>query len=356
MNSGSPAPLWAEAAGTRTDSSAAITTVMATQRIVCIIKYNRNDFVTCRGFFFRRQGSADYTTWAFRQPPRPGATEKDLTRHNAPLLFKAGPDAFADIRKRGFSPERVGTIAGASGGPKWLVLSQLDRVIIDRILPKVAGPVHLAGSSIGAWRFACYGQAAPLDALNRFEEAYIEQDYSARPTTAEITAKSREILATLLRDGGAAEIVSHPYVRLHILAARCGRLTSSESRPLLASGMLAAAFANAVSRRTLGLFFKRVLFYDARDLPPFYNASGFPLERIHLTQKNIANAIVASGSIPMVLSGVRDIDGAPPGIYRDGGVIDYHLDLPLAEPDRLTLYPHFFEQLIPGWFDKKLRW
>jgi len=279
-----------------------------------------------------------------------------LTRHNAPLLFKAGPDAFADIRKRGFSPERVGTIAGASGGPKWLVLSQLDRVIIDRILPKVAGPVHLAGSSIGAWRFACYGQAAPLDALNRFEEAYIEQDYSARPTTAEITAKSREILATLLRDGGAAEIVSHPYVRLHILAVRCGRLTSSESRPLLASGMLAAAFANAVSRRTLGLFFKRVLFYDARDLPPFYNASGFPLERIHLTQKNIADAIVASGSIPMVLSGVRDIDGAPPGIYRDGGVIDYHLDLPLAEPDRLTLYPHFFEQLIPGWFDKKLRW
>lgn len=279
-----------------------------------------------------------------------------MTRHSAPLLFKAGPDAFNDIRKRGFAPERVGTIAGASGGPKWLVLSQLDRVIIERILPKVAGPVHLAGSSIGAWRFTCYGQSSPLEALNRFEEAYIEQDYSAKPTAAEITAKSREILSTMLGDGGAAEIVSHPYIRLHILAVRCGRLTSSEFRPLLASGLLAAAFANAVSRRTLGLFFKRVLFYDPRDLPPFYNATGFPLERIILTQNNLADAIVASGSIPMVLSGVRNIDGAPPGIYRDGGVIDYHLDLPLAEPDRLTLYPHFFEQLIPGWFDKRLRW
>jgi hypothetical protein len=279
-----------------------------------------------------------------------------LYRHNAPLLFKAGPGALRDVRKRGFAAERIGTIAGASGGPKWLVLSQLDRVIIERVLPKLAGPVHLAGSSIGAWRFACYAQAAPLDALNRFEEAYIAQTYSAKPGAAEITAKSREILATILGDCGASDIVRHPHVRLHVLAVRCGRLTSSDFRPLLASGMLAAACANMISRRTLGLFFKRSLFYDPRDLPPFYNATGFPLERIPLTQQNVADVIVASGSIPMVLSGVPNIHGAPPGIYRDGGVIDYHLDLPLADPDRLTLYPHFFEQLVPGWFDKKLRW
>ncbi|MEX2123175.1 MAG: hypothetical protein WD795_04740 [Woeseia sp.] len=279
-----------------------------------------------------------------------------MLKHNAPLLFKAGPGAFQDIRKRGFATERIGTIAGASGGAKWLVLSQLDRVIIERILPKLAGPVHLAGSSIGAWRFACYGQSSPLDALNRFEEAYLAQSYSPKPTAAEITKKSREILSYVLGDRGASEIVAHPQVRLHVLAVRSRLLTSSEYRPLLASGLIAAAVANAVSRRTLGVFFKRGLFYDPRDLPPFYNATGFPLERIVLTKENLADAIVASGSIPMVLSGVRDIHGAPPGIYRDGGVIDYHLDLPLAEPDRLTLYPHFFGQLIPGWFDKRLRW
>ncbi|HUF21743.1 MAG TPA: hypothetical protein VMP00_13445 [Burkholderiales bacterium] len=272
------------------------------------------------------------------------------------MLFKAGPGAFQDIRKRGFAAERIGTIAGASGGPKWLVLSQLDRVIVERLLPKLAGPVHLAGSSIGAWRFACYAQAAPLDALIRFEEAYLEQSYSAKPTAAEITQKSRAILGAVLDQGGAQEILSHPHLRLHVLAVRCGRLTSSESRPVLAAGMFAAACANLASRRALGVFFKRGLFYDPRDLPPFYNATGFPLERVRLTVNNLPDAIVASGSIPMVLTGVRDIHGAPPGIYRDGGVIDYHLDLPLSDPDRLTLYPHFFEQLVPGWFDKRLRW
>lgn len=45
-----------------------------------------------------------------------------------------------------------------------------------------------------------------------------------------------------------------------------------------------------------------------------------------------------------------------PGVYRDGGVIDYHLDIPHSDPDRLTLYPHFIDRIVPGWFDKKLTW
>lgn len=282
--------------------------------------------------------------------------EKILPSGKGLLRFKAGPGAFEDLRKRGFSAERIGTIAGASGGAKWLVLSQLDRVVATRVLPALTGPVHLLGSSIGAWRFACYAQSDPLAALERFEAAYLDQSYSERPSAAEITRKSREVLEQLLGDNGPAEIVSHPSLRTHILTVRSRYLTSSERRPLLASGLLLAAVANAMSRRTLGAFFARGLFYDPRDLPPFYNVTGFPLERIILTEHNLADAIIASGAIPMVLQGVRDIRGAPPGIYRDGGVIDYHLDLPLGEPDRLTLYLHFFEQLIPGWFDKRLSW
>jgi hypothetical protein len=80
------------------------------------------------------------------------------------------------------------------------------------------------------------------------------------------------------------------------------------------------------------------------------------MSRVALTEANVADAIVATGSIPMVLSGVRDIAGAPRGIYRDGGVIDYHLDLPLSAPGRLTLYLHFIDRIVPGWFDKKLSW
>lgn len=272
------------------------------------------------------------------------------------LKFKAGPGAYEDIRKRGFSEERIGTIAGASGGAKWLVLSQLDRVITERILPRLSGPVHLLGSSIGAWRFCCYAQPSPKNAIERFESAYLDQTYSEKPDAAEISSKSREILQELLGESGPQNIVNHPVFRTHVMTVRSRFLTASDRRPLLASGLLVAAALNIASRKSLGTFFRRSLFYDPRDLPPFYNAGGFPLDRVTLTERNLIDAVLASGAIPLVLQGVKDIDGAPDGVYRDGGIIDYHLDLPLSDPDRLTLFPHFFETLIPGWFDKKLTW
>lgn len=272
------------------------------------------------------------------------------------LVFRAGPGAIDIVRKNGFSPELIGTIAGASGGAKWLVLSQIDRVILQSILPRLAGPVHLIGTSIGAWRFACYAQADPLAAIERFEEAYIEQVYSEAPDIHEITAKSREILDVVLGDSGAEEILRHRVLRNHVMAVRARHITASEQEHMLAAGLLIAAGLNAISRRSLGWFFERALFFDARDLPPFFDAKGFPMQRVMLRRENLADAIVATGAIPLVLSGVRDIHGAMPGVYRDGGVIDYHLDFPQSEPGRLALYPHFIGRIIPGWFDKKLGW
>jgi pimeloyl-ACP methyl ester carboxylesterase len=250
----------------------------------------------------------------------------------------------------------VGTMAGASGGAKWLVLSKLDRVVADTIIPRLREPVYLIGSSIGAWRFACYAQDRPLEAIARFEEAYLGQTYSDDPDRDEITAKSREILRYVLGETGVAEILSHPKFRTNVMTVRSRHVTASEQPALLVPGLLAAAALNAVTRRSLGVFFDRVLFYDSRDLPPFFDARGFPLSRVELTEANLEDAIVATGSIPMVLSGVRDIPGAPRGIYRDGGVIDYHLDLPQSAPDRLTLFLHFIDRIVPGWFDKKLSW
>jgi hypothetical protein len=274
----------------------------------------------------------------------------------AALSFRAGPGALQAIQKHGFSAKLVGTMAGASGGAKWLVLSKLDRVVADTLIPDLRGPVHLIGSSIGAWRFACYAQDRPVEAIARFEEAYLGQSYSEDPDRDEITAKSREILDYVLGETGTAEILSHPVLRTNVMTVRSRHLTASEQPAVLVPGLLAAAALNAVSRRSLGAFFERVLFYDARDLPPFYDARGFPLTQVELSERNLKDAIVATGSIPMVLSGVRDIAGAPRGIYRDGGVIDYHLDLPHSAPDRLTLYLHFIDRIVPGWFDKKLTW
>ena len=272
------------------------------------------------------------------------------------LVFKAGPGAFDSIRRHGFSAERIGTLAGASGGAKWLVLSHLDRVLIGNVLPNFEAPLHLVATSIGAWRFACYAQPDPLAAIQRFEDAYIDQSYSDKPDIHEITAKSREILNVAIGESGVTNILQHPVLRTHIMTVRARNIAASENRLLLAASLFVAASMNAISRSTLGLFYERALFFDARDLPPFFDVTGFPLQRIRIGPDNLEDVIVATGSIPLVLSGVRDIARATPGVYRDGGVIDYHLDIPHSDSDKLALFPHFFDHIVPGWFDKKLTW
>jgi hypothetical protein len=272
------------------------------------------------------------------------------------LTFKAGAGALEAVRRHGFDASSIGTLAGASGGPKWLVLSQLDRAIMQSVVPAFSGPVHLIGSSIGSWRFACYAQSDPLAAIDRFEQAYLAQSYSDKPDVYEISAVSRGILDRLLGATGVAEILDNPVFRTHIMAVRSRHALASENRAVLASGLLATALCNTFSRSTLGWFFERALFYDRRDTPPFFDVREFPIQRVALTPENLGDAIIATGSIPLVLAGVRDIEGAQPGVYRDGGVIDYHLDLPHSAHERLTLFPHFYDRIVPGWFDKKLPW
>jgi hypothetical protein len=272
------------------------------------------------------------------------------------LSFRAGPGALASVKRHGFCPSQIGTMAGASGGAKWLVLSKLDRVVARDVIPKLQAPVFLIGSSIGAWRFACYAQADPHAAIERFESAYFGQTYSENPDREEISAKSREILEQVFGAEGVRQVLSHPVLRTNVMTVRSRHIMANEHPALLVPTLFVAAAANLVHRRSLGAFFERVLFHDERDRAPFFDAGGFPMRRVPLQEDNLADAVRATGAIPLVLSGVRDIAGAPKGLYRDGGVIDYHLDLPHSADEKLTLYLHFIDRIVPGWFDKKLDW
>ena len=66
--------------------------------------------------------------------------------------------------------------------------------------------------------------------------------------------------------------------------------------------------------------------------------------------------LMTSAAVSLVMEGVRDPVAAPKGVYRDGGMSDYHFGAEIDPDDGLALYPHFFPELAPGWFDKKLRW
>ncbi|MFL5357444.1 patatin-like phospholipase family protein [Archangium sp.] len=271
------------------------------------------------------------------------------------LTLLAGPDALRLIRERGLRADDIDVLPGASGGPKWLVLAGLDRVLFGEVLRERTRPLHLIGSSIGSWRLACLAQKDPVAALARFAEAYVEQRYPPNPPPSLVSTTSQAILDTLLGPEGEAQILGHPWARLHVITTRCRGLTASEQRHAQMAGLALGALCNLVSRRSLGLQMERVIFHSAGDTSPFTGLADLPSVHLPLTRENLRPALLASGSIPLVLSGVR-IPGAGEGIYRDGGVLDYHPDLEFGPGEGLVLYPHFYPYVVPGWFDKSLRW
>ena len=269
----------------------------------------------------------------------------------------AGKNAYAKIKDSGLTPDDVKVVAGAAGGPKWLILANLDRALFGQWFKGRKNPLFLIGASIGSWRFAAASQKDPIAAVNRLQDAYINQTYESKPTPADISWEAEKILDHMLNTDGQAEILSHPCFRLNILSVRSKGLTEQDKKSRLIPGLILAAMGNTVSRRLLKLFFERALFYDTRNLPPFYDMNQFPIHRVGLTEKNLKPALMASGAIPLIMSGITDIDGAPHGVYRDGGVIDYHLDIPfLNDNSGIVLYPHFTDRIIPGWLDKQLPW
>ena len=270
---------------------------------------------------------------------------------NSEIVIKAGPKALQLIRDEGLRPERVCVMAGAAGGPKWLVLYHLDRLLFSSFFNERTKPLHLIGSSIGAWRFAALSQPEPLEALDRFREAYIHQTYATAPTAAEVTAESRKVMDRYLQDSTISAILAHPWCRMNLLTVRCRNFTACENKPGMAVGLAGAVASNLVGRRYLRFFFERVLFHDPRDLPPLTGHDTIPFARTELSKENFKDALLASGSIPLVMSGVPNISGARPGIYRDGGMIDYHMDLPYRLSDEdIVLMPHYTDNIIPvGW-------
>jgi hypothetical protein len=272
------------------------------------------------------------------------------------LSVYLGKDAAARIGREGWSADLFSLLLGASGGPKWFILGHLDRLLFGDFLQRSDQPLSALGSSIGAWRHTCLAMRDPAAAVDRLQQGYLYQHYDSKPTVREVSEVSRNILRQVLADSGAVDLANHPRIHTHIVTARGRGPAAASSRPLLATGMGAAALGNTISRGLLKYHFQRVVFHSGAEPNPGLDLHDFHTRYCRLDQQNVDAALHASGAIPFVLTGERDIPGAPPGQYWDGGIIDYHFDLSQHRGEGLILYPHFSASVIPGWFDKFLPW
>lgn len=279
------------------------------------------------------------------------------------LTILAGPKALAHIREHGLRARDIAIVPGAAGGPKGLILQKLDQWLFGEWLPSALRERTLIGSSIGAWRMAAACHKDPVAAFQRLGDLYCAQCYPPRPSARHVTDTCKNLLAGVI-GGHESEIVNHPHYRLQILVSRGRRLLQAPTKNTsVGAGFGLAVLGNLVSRAQLASHLSRVVVGDIRD-PAFWLKAKFDAFNTHfspLSTENLASALLASGTLPFTMAPVRDIPQAPVGTYWDGGLIDYHLALPYSRvagnPEGgLVLYPHFGEQIVPGWLDKALPW
>ncbi|MCT4643979.1 MAG: hypothetical protein N4A74_03255 [Carboxylicivirga sp.] len=275
--------------------------------------------------------------------------------------IRAGSEASKEISENGFTQDMVKMMLGASGGPKWLILYELDKYLCNEFYRGRDTKLHLLGSSIGSWRMACYASANPVQALERFKENYIHfgAGYSQHEvdvmTMEQMTNHTLELIRSFVVDEQLEQIINNPVFKLNFVAANSKGLLQRDKKVPLLMGITLAALSNVLGRKNLKYSFSRSLFYSDRS-SPFYQLNDLPTETVKLVKGNLLKGLLASGSIPFLTSGIKNIEGArPQGVYRDGGLVDYHFDLELILAKGLVFYPHFYDDTIPGWFDQFIR-
>ena len=273
------------------------------------------------------------------------------------LILRAGPRARALIAAEGLQAVDVTAMPAAAGGPKGLALNPLDRWLFGQWLTaphRHGGPRLLIGSSVGAWRMAAAAQVDADEALARMCEGYFAERYPKKPDGARVASECGKTADAAL--GPAPQWDASR--RLVVVTARSrGPIADAATKARLAG----AAFANAIGRARLTRYFERVVFApharrDAATLQAAIPRDGFGAHFVDLVADNARDALLASGTIPLLADPVRNPAGAPHGLYWDGGMIDYHLDWNWQALPGLVLYPHFTDHVVPGWLDKHLPW
>lgn len=274
------------------------------------------------------------------------------------LELFAGKLAYQRIKEEGLSAQQVKLIVGASGGPKWLVLSKLDQYLNDEFLKEAQQPIELIGSSIGSWRMSCYAQEHPSQAIERLRDAYSTTDYPGKPSPKDVTESAQKILDHALGKQGDSHshhsyIVANKQRPLHVVTVRNRRLFNHHSHLVQGVSIGLAAVGNPMSSRVVERLFPRVVFSQSTESSPYRHVN--VKEQIQLNADNLAPALMASGAIPFVLEPIK-VPGSKARWHWDGGLVDYHFEGPFKTEQDLVLYPHFFPTLIPGWLDKALPW
>jgi hypothetical protein len=265
-----------------------------------------------------------------------------------------GQQAREELTRSGCAPDSFRLLLAASGGPRWLGLVGIDRSLARFLRGRrKEGPrLPLLGASSGAWRVAAMACDEDGTAYQELEEAYISQRYEGKPRPHQVSQVCRNYLSAIFTESRLTHALERSPFHANFTTAIFRREGLSGAR--MVAALAGLPLLNALDRQLLGLLLQRGLFSagphpENSPLRATPSWDAFPTRSVQLNAQNFVPALLASGSIPLVLAGESAIEGAGPGHHVDGGLLDYHFEVESAGP---VVYPHFDPNPLPGWLDR----
>jgi len=265
---------------------------------------------------------------------------------NKYLRLKAGKNAYQKVLSNNLRKEDIRVMAAAAAGPKWLILYELDKFLINEFLPNHPQKIHFAGGSIGSWRAASYCVEDAPQAIDRLHHAYVHQSYSDAPFGDEVSDGIKNIIEEMLGKNGFENLQNPTDRLLHISTSRATFKTNGKISLYQKMKFVKPYFVNIFNRKNLGRYIERVMFTNAPH--PIFKPDGLKSTNLSISKENLINALCASGSIPFYMNPIV-MDGYE---HWDGGAADYHMALDYDIEDGLVFFPHYRDHINPGWFDK----
>lgn len=261
------------------------------------------------------------------------------------------------IQDGGFSLDAVRTYVGPGVGPRWLIAAGFDMTLLDRKVLGRRHPLLLAGSSAGAFRFAAWVQPEAVKSYRSLMEGYIGMTFDRAATPGSVLQSLSNLIDSYVEHDAIPFALANNSYRLAIVTARAKHLVGYDVTAVQRVGLAFSFLANAMNRSWINRFFERVVFYNGPIPPRFCLRDDYVGKTVKLHGANFKHALLASGAIPLVVAGVKNIYGAPTGTYRDGGLTDYHINQRFSgDSGDITLLFHHQERIIPGWLDKSLKY
>lgn len=266
------------------------------------------------------------------------------------FIIRAGTKALQHIRNSGLSPQDISCIPAAAGGPKWIVLYAFDKYFLREWISKKHTATNLVGASAGAWRMLCYALDQPEQALSAFLHAYVEQRYQELPPPSVVSQNVIDILNQILATSSKEGMWKADLKRLYVISSQSSFKLRSGSAYKKEFGTM--AMKNLVARSFLKADLRRIVFTNSPHKPLVEDA--FHTNYVRFTKDNLIPALQSTGTLPIYMEPVSNVPEVD-GLLWDGALIDYHI-CHQYQDEGLVFYPHFTDQLIPGWFDKFVPW